>query len=572
MRPNEYNDLLCKIKCSDEFRSRMQEKLKEAPAKEAEYEETVSGTEVITQKSRWGRFAAAAAVVVLIGGVAGGGAYHFANINEDTKIEETQAGDSILYELKEHKDDYDAKLIVMNHTNGNTSIVDINKDQFFSYMENNNVYYELPYVVESRNSISVVFSPVDTDKDLLYQFEISENDTFNWRKTENGKKSTAYYSYDDGIDHYGEFGQMFVGSEIMEEMRQVSKEYLEKNLKDLVDSVTGQATLTEGGEESRDIKYEVDSNGLLEDILSFDWKTSYAVYGKNMYMINLNKMNSYFMMSDMGYLVLLNDTFSGTYKLANSSDLAAFKSLVIAKHLSLAQYDWTIDSSTIKRAFSTQYEGITVDFYPDSGQFTESTKYVLRDSNGFKKAVSSLQWVSCETDEAEMYKDFYSMDSLISRNGYILPKTDGARQYAYKLKNESSIERLREICDEHLIPLESGVDASKYDIMDAFPESYKGGAAQFRADDGQFTESRECTVTDFDSLKKEISDLEWTFCLDEMDNVYNDFYIAGAVISRNGYVYPQNGSQSNISYKLKNDSDIEKLRGILDKYIEIQDN
>ena len=457
MRPNEYNDLLCKIKCSDEFRSRMQEKLKEAPATEAEYEETVSGTEVITQKSRWGRFVAAVAAVVLIGGIAGGGAYHFANINDDTNVEENQVDDSILYELKENKNDYDAKIIVWNSTNDNSyATVDVNKDQFFSYMENNDAYFELPYVSEysGNNSISVVFTPVDPDKrDLLYQFELFDNGTFNWRKTENGKESIAYYCYEDGNHHYNEMGQMFVGNEVMEEMRKVSREKLEKYLKDIVNSVTGVAFLNTGGEQSKDIKYEVvDQESLLNDILSFEWETTYSVYGKNIYMLNVDKMNSYFMISDNGYLVLFNGTFNGTYKLSDSSDLAAFKAFVVEKHLSLAQYDWIVDSSTIKRAFSTQYEGIAVNFYPDSGQFTESTEYVLKDSNGFKKAISSLQWVSCEVDEAEMYQDYYDMDSIISRNGYILPNTDGTRQYAYKLKNEHSIERLREICDEHLVP------------------------------------------------------------------------------------------------------------------------
>ena len=83
MRPNEYNEFLTKIRCSDDFRKSMQEKLSAEPADTAEYEDSVSGTEVITAKHRWGRFAAMAAAFVLICGVAGGGAYHFANMPDN---------------------------------------------------------------------------------------------------------------------------------------------------------------------------------------------------------------------------------------------------------------------------------------------------------------------------------------------------------------------------------------------------------------------------------------------------------------------------------------------------------
>ena len=99
MRPNEYNDLLKKIKCSDDFRSRMQQKLSAAPVDTAEYEDSVSGTEVITSRHSWGRIAALAAAFVLVCGAAGGGAYHLARINNKTKegtnISETEENASI---------------------------------------------------------------------------------------------------------------------------------------------------------------------------------------------------------------------------------------------------------------------------------------------------------------------------------------------------------------------------------------------------------------------------------------------------------------------------------------------
>ena len=85
MRPNEYDELLKKIKCTDDFRSRMQQKLSSAPAEMTEYEDSVSGTEVITAKHSWGKFAAMAAAFVLVCGAVGGGAYYLVNVNKTTK-------------------------------------------------------------------------------------------------------------------------------------------------------------------------------------------------------------------------------------------------------------------------------------------------------------------------------------------------------------------------------------------------------------------------------------------------------------------------------------------------------
>ena len=106
MRPNEYDDLLKKIRCSDDFRSRMQEKLSAEPSGEPEYEEIISDrVEVITPKRRWSRIAAAAAAFVIIGGAAGGTAYHFSKVNSESKIVTTDDG-SIYSALRSEKDDH----------------------------------------------------------------------------------------------------------------------------------------------------------------------------------------------------------------------------------------------------------------------------------------------------------------------------------------------------------------------------------------------------------------------------------------------------------------------------------
>ena len=73
MKRDEYNGFLSRVKCSDEFRSRMQEKLSSPTIEVHEYADSVSGTEVITAKHSWGRFAAAAAAFVLVCGAVCGG-------------------------------------------------------------------------------------------------------------------------------------------------------------------------------------------------------------------------------------------------------------------------------------------------------------------------------------------------------------------------------------------------------------------------------------------------------------------------------------------------------------------
>ncbi len=74
MEHNEYNDLMKRIKCSDEFRSKMQKQLSSEPVAMETYEESVSGTDIAPKRS-WTRYAAMAAAFVLVCGAVGGAAY-----------------------------------------------------------------------------------------------------------------------------------------------------------------------------------------------------------------------------------------------------------------------------------------------------------------------------------------------------------------------------------------------------------------------------------------------------------------------------------------------------------------
>ena len=103
MRPNEYDDLLKKIKCSDKFRSRMQEKLSSEPVEMTDYEDSVSGIE-IAPKHSWGRVAALAAAFVLVCGAVGGGIYHFNKMKDNPNLVEEDDGASVFEKIKANKD------------------------------------------------------------------------------------------------------------------------------------------------------------------------------------------------------------------------------------------------------------------------------------------------------------------------------------------------------------------------------------------------------------------------------------------------------------------------------------
>ena len=140
MRPNEYDDLLKKIRCSDDFRSRMQEKLSAEPSVEPEFEEIISDrVEVITPKRRWGRIAAAAAAFVIIGGAAGGTAYHFSKVNSDNVITDKDGNKfvddgSIYAALRKNKDSYFMKSL---YVNGGEVVTMSLGEEFYDYMDNN---------------------------------------------------------------------------------------------------------------------------------------------------------------------------------------------------------------------------------------------------------------------------------------------------------------------------------------------------------------------------------------------------------------------------------------------------
>lgn len=87
MEYHEYNDLMKKIRCTGEFRSKMQKQLSSEPVAMETYEESVSGTDIAPKRS-WTRYAAMAAAFVLVCGAVGGAVYGFKQLGEKKPSQE----------------------------------------------------------------------------------------------------------------------------------------------------------------------------------------------------------------------------------------------------------------------------------------------------------------------------------------------------------------------------------------------------------------------------------------------------------------------------------------------------
>lgn len=472
MRPNDYNDLLKKIKCTDDFRKRMQEKLSSPSIEVIEYEDSVSGTEVITAKHSWGRFAAMAAAFVLVCGAVGGGAYHLANTNRITKessdISEikTEETTSIFSKLKAEKELYHGDMVFKQDSDVKFRSSGLDIETFISYMDQFNMDNEIDQedFDETGRSITIYFYEKKCDEELkakieqagdsgkvrLYDEESYSFTLYNngcYTMTDTAEKRTTYHCFSNGEKVLNDILEMYVDDEMLERINTVSK--------------TEMMTALQKG---------------------FD---------------NYNDGKAY--------------------------------------------------------------------YYPANSN--EPIDCIVGDRSGFRDELWEFEWERAGIPSGDV--DFYYLGFTINVDGYMQIYIDDMENN-YKLKNDSDLESFKNVLASHLKLNEFGTDASKEDILNAFHEGYNGGRARFRVDDGQFTEETECTLENFESFKDEISELEWVTCETSNRQIYRDFYVAGALISRNGYLYPQNGRTPMCAYKLKDESDIEKLCEICDRYIEIK--
>ncbi|MCR4638548.1 hypothetical protein [Ruminococcus sp.] len=597
MRPNEYNELLKKIRCSDDFRKSMQEKLSSAPDEITEYGESVSGTDVITAKHSWGRFAAIAAAFVLVCGAVGGGAYHLANVNNTTKessdISEAVQYASIYSRLKANKELYHGSIIFKEDQKVRFRTDSLDIEPFINYMDkfDTDNMIDAEDFDETGRSITIDFYEKKCDEEFAAKLEqAAADETINmislydeasynftlynngcYTMTDNEYNRTTYHCFTDGEKVFNDILEMYVDDEMLERINTVSKTEMMTALQKGFDNYNDGKAYYYPANSNEPIDCIVgDRSGFRDELWKFEWERAGIPSGDvDFYYLG-------FTINVDGYMQIYIDDMENNYKLKNDSDLEAFRA-VLKKHLSaITEFDnVTLSKQYVLDMFDDNYTDGKAQYSFFNGQITEKEECTVTNVEGLKDELSDLEWIVYigERDENDAFNDYY-YDYIagvrISLSGYIYPQSRSKYNAVIKLKNEIELEMFRSILDRHIEFKNFGRVASRREVLDAFNKEYNGGEAKFRLDSGQFTGDTKCIVTDIESLKNELADLKWVTCRIDEPQIYENFYVAGALISRNGYIYPQSAGTHQCAYKLKNESDVEKLCELLDKYIEIK--
>ena len=466
MRPNDYNDLLKKIKCTDDFRSRMQQKLTSAPVETTEYADSVSGTDVITAKHRFGRAAALAAAFVLVCGAVGGGAYHLARINnkteESTNIN-TDEKASVYSRLKANKELYHGDLVFKQDSEVKLHSSGLDIEPFISYMDkfDTDNMIDAEDFDETGRSITIDFYEKKCDEEFAAKLEQAANDeTINmislydeasynftlynngcYTMTDNEYNRTTYHCFTDGEKVFNDILEMYADENTLERLHTVTNKELENEITNGFKNNPYDKAYYYIADENRQEEYTLTGReSFAHQLMAFEWERASVISG------DVNQYYLGFAATEDGYLQFSSGM---TYKLKNESDLESFKN-VLASHLKLNEFGTDASKEDILNAFHEGYNGGRARFRVDDGQFTEETECTLENFESFKDEISELEWVTCETSNRQIYRDFYVAGALISRNGYLYPQSSGTHQCAYKLKNESDIEKLCEICDKYI--------------------------------------------------------------------------------------------------------------------------
>ncbi|SFW52208.1 hypothetical protein [Ruminococcus flavefaciens] len=466
MRTNDYNDLLKKIKCTDDFRSRMQQKLTSAPAEMTEYADSVSGTDVITAKHRFGRAAALAAAFVLVCGAVGGGAYYLARINnkteESTNIN-TEEKDSIYSRLKANKELFYGDMVINNDSEVIYRGTRLDIEPFIKYMDQFNTENEIEKedFYESGRSITIDFYGKENEEEFAakiaqaaadetinkislydeasYNFTLYNNGCYTM--TDNEYNRTTYHCFTDGEKVFNDILEMYADENTLERLHTVTNKELENEINNGFKNSTYDKAYYYPAGETDGINYKiVDREGFANELRQYSWERVNISHN------DVNRYDVGFIITEDGYMEF--DT-GKIFRLKEDTSLESFKN-VLASHLKLNEFGTDASKEDILNAFHEGYNGGRARFRVDDGQFTEETECTLENFESFKDEISELEWVTCETSNRQIYMDFYVAGALISRNGYLYPQSGGTHQCAYKLKNESDIEKLCEICDKYI--------------------------------------------------------------------------------------------------------------------------
>ena len=470
MRPNEYDELLKKIKCSDDFRKRMQEKLSSSAAEMTEYEDSVSGTEVITARHSWGRFAAMAAAFVLVCGAVGGGAYHLANVNKTTKestniSEKTEQYASIFTRLKANKELYHGSIIFKEDQKVRFRTDSLDIEPFISYMDkfDTDNMIDAEDFDESGRSISIDFYAKECDEELAAKIEQAANDetiqeiklydeaSYNftlydngcYTMTDNEYNRTTYHCFVDGEKVFNDILEMYADGETVEQLNNVSKTEMMTALQKGFDNYNDGKAYYYPANSDEPIECIVKARtGFKDELWEFEWKTAGIPSG------DVDHYYLGFTINVDGYMQIYIDDMENNYKLKNDSDLEAFRA-VLKKHLSpITEFDnITLSKEYVLDIFDDNYTDGAAQYSFFNGQTTENRECTVNDVDGLKNELSDLEWevLIGSRDENEEFNDYYNYVAgvKISRNGYIYPQSGSKYNAVIKLKNESDLDLFR---------------------------------------------------------------------------------------------------------------------------------
>ena len=458
MKPNEYDDLLSKIKCSDEFRSRMEEKLS-APAIEVhEYEESVSGTDVITARHSWGRIAAIAAAFVLVCGAVGGGAYYrFSQSDKNNHTEDDSEYGSIYELLKANKDKYKMTVTGCVYDGAVVGFPDgyADTEKFYEFMDAldiNNKAKELTkgssvldtafssgfssgtegdviipdsfkesavtvpseYVWEGDSEVPATFRKMPrhikfsfgTEDDIRYIFDLYENGCFTWTDNTDGMEKIKYY---DNASGAGE--KLFYNFEVLYDVEGNDPENWndvdEEEIKDFISerqmasrldsSIPPNCALKHEGNKTK--MFEIRNSDYIENIiLGFEWVRASGFDSSDYYSVNGMSI------SEGGYMAGYYKGCYAVYKL---------KEELMSEKLSMIWTDEMMVVSTdvneIKEELQQVNNETTVQWLEGptgvpQGRFCYDTiarYYTVSDPESFRNEIVSLEWVCCTNDEVE---------------------------------------------------------------------------------------------------------------------------------------------------------------------------
>ncbi|MBP5579007.1 MAG: hypothetical protein J6X56_05955 [Ruminococcus sp.] len=446
MKRDEYNGFLRKIKCSGEFRSRMQEKLSSPVLEMHEYGDSVSGTDVITARQYRGRIAAIAASFALVCGAVGGGAYQLARMNNKTE-EGTNTSKSVQYAsiydfMKANKAYFNTDIVLWEDLSGDIySKSNIDKDKIFEYLD----HFDMSKGIEADDftstlrGIKIFFNGTDDKaKGVTYSFELFDNGELRLTEKVKSEERVSYHSYVDGQRVFNDILYMLVDDEeAIAEFEKVTHKELENEISNGFKNNPYDKAYYYIADENRQEEYTLTGREeFANELMSFEWERASIRSG------DVDSYSFGFVAAEDGYMQFSSGR---TYKLKNNSDLEEFNA-VLKKHLIKKDFGEAVSEEDILNAFK-DIPDEKAQFFDESEFKNTFYKYNESDFESFKEKLAALEWETCSKVEHGM-TDLTVKDCLIDREGVIIPANKTFS--CYKLKNKSDKAEFQRIFDEFM--------------------------------------------------------------------------------------------------------------------------